>query len=416
MATGAKMLVFLELTPDESLLNLWRTKLIKDLSLIDDDFYEGGPLLRVEQVDLPFMPRTEKSGCWMNLNLWKNYYGLGYERGDIQFFILCAEWIEQNLPNARVYYGHDVDDENVSPFDSVARQKLLGYFKTVGHEPSRVPKMSSKELLLMNTHKPAGFFVRACAAGVDAVLFNSVIGYLNWLHYGAVFGDKLIRGPFELLVTWIIPTIVYLACWSLWLATPGKILFSLKIVNKTTGAKPPFTAWIVRYLGYFVSVIPIFLGFIWVLIDKNNESWHDKLSKTIVVHDPSSQRKSKFFIGALVIIMVMFLIWLGITGLVRSGGRLPEIYKSAQEFGQAHTKLECVDQTLQMFTEKSGVSDQFLFSIFLQTCLDIARGDNNLCATIGSEEQLCEGRDILPLHCETVFYGIRAHCDSIKAP
>ena len=40
---------------------------------------------------------------------------------------------------------------------------------------------------------------------------------------------------------------------------------------------------IVRYLGYFVSALPLGLGFIWVAFDKRKQGWHDKIARTLVV-------------------------------------------------------------------------------------------------------------------------------------
>jgi uncharacterized RDD family membrane protein YckC len=39
----------------------------------------------------------------------------------------------------------------------------------------------------------------------------------------------------------------------------------------------------VRYLAYFVSIIPLFLGVLWVAWDKKKQGWHDKLANTVVV-------------------------------------------------------------------------------------------------------------------------------------
>jgi len=39
----------------------------------------------------------------------------------------------------------------------------------------------------------------------------------------------------------------------------------------------------VRYIGYFVSVIPFGLGFIWIAFDSKKQGFHDKLAGTVVV-------------------------------------------------------------------------------------------------------------------------------------
>ena len=47
-------------------------------------------------------------------------------------------------------------------------------------------------------------------------------------------------------------------------------------------------------LVYFVSIIPLCLGLIWVGLDKRKQGWHDKLAGTVVVrsknHGPEPVR------------------------------------------------------------------------------------------------------------------------------
>jgi uncharacterized RDD family membrane protein YckC len=45
----------------------------------------------------------------------------------------------------------------------------------------------------------------------------------------------------------------------------------------------------VRYLGYFVSALPLGLGFFWVAWDKRKQGFHDKLAKTVVIHEDESR-------------------------------------------------------------------------------------------------------------------------------
>ncbi len=66
-------------------------------------------------------------------------------------------------------------------------------------------------------------------------------------------------------------------------ATSGKMATKLTIVDAKTGGKPSTGQLIGRYLGYFVSMIPLFLGIIWVGIDKRKQGWHDKLAGTVVI-------------------------------------------------------------------------------------------------------------------------------------
>ena len=60
-------------------------------------------------------------------------------------------------------------------------------------------------------------------------------------------------------------------------------------------AGPPSTGQLIgRYLGYYVSMIPLCLGLIWVAFDARKQGWHDKLAGTVVVRDrPSSTPRTE---------------------------------------------------------------------------------------------------------------------------
>ena len=37
-----------------------------------------------------------------------------------------------------------------------------------------------------------------------------------------------------------------------------------------------------RFLAYFVSALPLYLGFLWIALDRRKQGWHDKIARTIV--------------------------------------------------------------------------------------------------------------------------------------
>jgi uncharacterized RDD family membrane protein YckC len=39
----------------------------------------------------------------------------------------------------------------------------------------------------------------------------------------------------------------------------------------------------IRCIGLIISAWVIYLGFLWILIDKNKQGWHDKIASTYVV-------------------------------------------------------------------------------------------------------------------------------------
>ena len=63
--------------------------------------------------------------------------------------------------------------------------------------------------------------------------------------------------------------------------TPGKMLFGLRVI-KTDGTPIQASDTIIRYIGYHINSI-LMIGWIWALIDTNNQGFHEKLANTYVV-------------------------------------------------------------------------------------------------------------------------------------
>ncbi len=70
--------------------------------------------------------------------------------------------------------------------------------------------------------------------------------------------------------------------WKLKGTTVGGLICHLQVV-RVDGRPIDWPTAIVRALGCYVSLIPLGLGFIWVAIDPERQSWHDKLAGTTVV-------------------------------------------------------------------------------------------------------------------------------------
>ena len=131
----------------------------------------------------------------------------------------------------------------------------------------------------------AGFWIRTGAAIIDTIIMLIIILPLLTIIYGADYweSESLAQGFWDVLLNYILPAIAVILFWIYKSATPGKLATKLIIVDAKTGRKPSTGQFIGRYLGYFVSMIPLFLGIIWVGIDKRKQGWHDKLAGTVVV-------------------------------------------------------------------------------------------------------------------------------------
>ena len=63
----------------------------------------------------------------------------------------------------------------------------------------------------------------------------------------------------------------------------GKKVLGLRVVDAQTGGAIGYGRGFVRWLVAIVSAIPIFLGFFWMIWDREKQMWHDKASTSYVV-------------------------------------------------------------------------------------------------------------------------------------
>ncbi|HZS11142.1 MAG TPA: RDD family protein [Nitrospirales bacterium] len=133
-----------------------------------------------------------------------------------------------------------------------------------------------------------GFWKRALASVIDSALALIVTVPLLLSVYGLEYFDpgRPIKGPVDLLISWVLPAVAVLLFWSYKQATPGKMAVHAKIANAATGGVPTDLQLLGRYLGYFISGIPLGLGFLWVAFDRRKQAWHDKLAGTVVISTP----------------------------------------------------------------------------------------------------------------------------------
>ena len=131
----------------------------------------------------------------------------------------------------------------------------------------------------------AGFWVRVGAAIIDTLLLSIIILPVLTAVYGSAYwsSDRLIQGPADFLVSWVAPAIAVVLFWIARQATPGKMALGIRIVDAETGGKPRNGQLVLRYLGYYVSMLPLFIGILWVAFDSRKQGWHDKIAGTVVV-------------------------------------------------------------------------------------------------------------------------------------
>lgn len=131
----------------------------------------------------------------------------------------------------------------------------------------------------------AGFWVRLGAAFIDTFLFLLLtMPLMHWIYGDYSFdSDDFILGGWDFLINWILPFIATVIFWVYLSATPGKMALKLRVVNAETGEPLSTSKSILRYLAYFVSTLPVCLGFLWIAFSSRKQGWHDMIANTVVV-------------------------------------------------------------------------------------------------------------------------------------
>ncbi|WNC67824.1 RDD family protein [Thalassotalea nanhaiensis] len=130
-----------------------------------------------------------------------------------------------------------------------------------------------------------GFWARFGATIIDSLILIAITFPLLHSIYGSQYweAEEMIVGLPDFLISWVFPLVATILFWVYKSATPGKMALKVKIVDAKTGNAPTTQQSIIRYVGYYISAIPLCLGFLWVGWDSKKQGWHDKLAGTVVI-------------------------------------------------------------------------------------------------------------------------------------
>lgn len=107
------------------------------------------------------------------------------------------------------------------------------------------------------------------------------------------FSDLINSAATSMTLQLVVLTVIILTCWLWKYSTPGKAILRIEIVDEKTFATPTKKQLIIRYLGYFVSMIPLGLGFIFISFNKKRQGFHDKIAGTVVIRMPKKPKVSE---------------------------------------------------------------------------------------------------------------------------
>jgi len=66
-------------------------------------------------------------------------------------------------------------------------------------------------------------------------------------------------------------------------ATPGKRILHLRVEDADGGGPIGYRRAVIRRLVYLVGGLAIYIGWLWLLVDRRRQAWHDKAAHSIVV-------------------------------------------------------------------------------------------------------------------------------------
>jgi uncharacterized RDD family membrane protein YckC len=150
----------------------------------------------------------------------------------------------------------------------------------------------------------AGFISRFIAFSLDLIII-SVVSFLvttflgmiiNFFGLNSAVGESVVGEILNTLQDIVLLTatlftaffsmVYFLFFWVVAGFTPGKGLLGLRVV-RTDGRPVTIGPALARFIGYWLSALVLFMGFLWVAIDRRHQGWHDKLGGTVVVYNPS---------------------------------------------------------------------------------------------------------------------------------
>ncbi len=144
----------------------------------------------------------------------------------------------------------------------------------------------------------AGFVTRAIAFAIDVALIDLaaasvaiVVGLgISALDVPSAVVTVAIAIGGVAFLAW---SVGYFATfWSTTGQTPGARVMGVRVACAGTGGPVRLRAAVVRLAGMVLAAIPLFAGFLLILIDDRRRGLQDRLARTVVVYAPDRPRVS----------------------------------------------------------------------------------------------------------------------------
>jgi uncharacterized RDD family membrane protein YckC len=137
----------------------------------------------------------------------------------------------------------------------------------------------------------AGLATRAIALALDAVVVNGLAFVVGGVLALCVSLLHLPSGVEDVVAAigaaaWLAWSIGYFAVfWSTTGQTPGDRVMRIRVRDASGGEQPiPLRRALLRFAGLVLGAIPLFAGYLPVLLDARRRAFHDMLARTVVDH------------------------------------------------------------------------------------------------------------------------------------
>lgn len=134
----------------------------------------------------------------------------------------------------------------------------------------------------------AGIATRALALAIDVVIVQVIVftGAAVLGLVASLVGDLELDTPGRILAAaaWALTVGAYFVTfWSTVGQTPAMRMMDIR-VSTADGTPPSVSRAVVRLIGLCLAIIPLFAGFLPVLVDDRRRGIHDMLAGTVVQH------------------------------------------------------------------------------------------------------------------------------------
>ncbi|MGZ9148312.1 MAG: RDD family protein [Candidatus Deferrimicrobiaceae bacterium] len=153
--------------------------------------------------------------------------------------------------------------------------------------------------MMMEEHHYAGFWIRLFARVIDLILilatFNLFFlvdqmgadaglwapsGFDEGFWFDRFSAENALRVAFFLLF----PVFYYVFLHGAYGQTFGKMALRIRVLNED-GTPLDYRKAFLRWLGYFLCDLTLNIGYLWAAFDPRKQGLHDKVCRTIVVHE-----------------------------------------------------------------------------------------------------------------------------------